>query len=553
MIPTATVTVRIWRANWQEAWVESSSLTSTLPGTQGVRTNAYAYQGESFAVGVPLWEGANQLVVRARLPSGQLVTRTLQVTRAATPVDGVILSANPTTVFSTATPIQIAASFVGIGAPVEGWIDADGDGRLDVPFPGAMPWTYATEGYYVPRIVVRLASGLLADSTAHPVAITVTGPPSVTETPGQFELPVPARDVAVDRLNHQVLALTEDSRLHVFTEGGAAVASYTLASVQNLSAIDLDEDGNVYAVDRALHQLRKFSRANGFLPDAAFGTSGVVGGLGSEDGQFNDPVDVQWLQTANGANLWVADSVNARLQLFDGAGQFQLQLPTGADVTRPASSVADFAGHLTVVDGADGDVAVFELGGTRVAYLPAAVGVDPVRPSRACVDVELGVLVADPAQHRLLRCNRDGAVCAGLDLAPDAPLALAYTPGGESLLAVAGAARLKRVQISEPAGESPISVLMRYFSAVSQSLDPAARALVAPEVGEELATLLANPIKGPAYRALAGRVGAATELSRSELQAMVHAMVDPGTPQAQPIVMEFRRDLVSRRWLLLGL
>lgn len=553
VIPTATVTVRIWRTNWQELWVESSSLASTLPGTQNVRTDAYPYQGDSFAVGVPIWEGANQLVVHGRHTTGQVVTRTLQVTRAATVVDGVVVSATPTTVHSTATPIQITAGFVGIGTPVEGWIDVEGDGRLDAPFPGTLAWTYATQGYYAPRVVVRLTNGLLVDSTVHPVPLTVTGPTVLTETVGQFELPVPARDVAVDRLNRQVLVLTEDSRVHVFTEAGATVASYTLAGVQTLSAIDVDDDGNLYTVDRGLHQLRKFTRSAGFASDTTFGTNGIVGVQGSGDGQFNEPRDVQCLSTPTGAHVWAADSANGRVQCFNGSGQFELALPTGADVTRPVSVVTDFAGHLTVIDGADGDLAVFELGGTRVAYRPAAVGVDPSHPCRANADEDLSATTADPAHHALLRTNRDGAVLTTIDVAPNVPLAVVSATSGGALVAVAGATRLKRLSGTEPAGESPVEVLTRFLVAVNQNADSNARAVLAPESVAEFTALLADPVKGPAYRNYAGRVGAAVELSRSGRMAMVHAMVDPSTPQGHPITVELRRDGATGRWLVLGL
>jgi len=555
VIATSTVTVRVDGANWAELWVESSSLGSTASGTQAVRTDAHPFQGDSFALGVPVWDGTNRLVVTGRRPTGQVLTRTLQVVHPPASVEGVRVTVSPSSVQNPATPVQITATSAGIGAPSEAWIDADGDGRLDATFPtsGTLAWTFPAEGYYRPRVVMRVANGTHHDSGDQSETVTITAPPSVTDAPGEFELPVPARDLAVDRFNRQVLVLTQDSRLHVFTEAGALVASHTLAAVQDLVGIDVDEDGNVYAVDRALHQLRKFSRSTGFLPDTTFGTNGVVGSLGTADAQFNEPADVQCLRVVGGVHVWVADAGNGRLQRFDGAGGFQLGLPTGAEMARPVSLVADFAGHVSVLDGTDGDLAVFEFSGTRIAYRTNAVGVDPSTPPRASVDVDQGVLIADPANRVLLRCDRDGAVRASLGIAPNAPVAAAQATGSRTLVAVAGAARLGQLQMPEPMGESPVEVVTRFFTAVHQSADATANDLVAGETAPLLASVLAHPVKGPAYRALAGRVGSASELSRSDRLSTVHAMVDPGTPGAQPIVMELRRDTVTSRWLLLGL
>jgi hypothetical protein len=228
-------------------------------------------------------------------------------------------------------------------------------------------------------------------------------------------------------------------------------------------------------------------------------------------------------------------------------------LATGPDIAQPVTMVADFAGHVTTVDAADGDLAVFELNGTRIAYVQQLLGVDPALPPRASADVNFGVLLSDPVNDRLLCFDRDGAQRMSIATAPDAPLAAVHVVGRRVVVAVAGASRLAQIEWTEPVGESPVEVVTRFFTAINQNADATALALLAAETASELTTLLADPVKGPAYRNLAGRVGSASELSRSERQAAVHGLVDPGTPQAQPVVIELRRDVASNRWLVLGL
>jgi hypothetical protein len=97
---------------------------------------------------------------------------------------------------------------------------------------------------------------------------------------------------------------------------------------------------------------------------------------------------------------------------------------------------------------------------------------------------------------------------------------------------------------------SPVDIVTRYFAAVNNGSDAAAYALVALHEIPSLKKLLADPLRGPKYRDLAGRIGAMTELSRSETSAFVHCMVDPNTPSATPITIGLMKDPITRRWVI---
>jgi hypothetical protein len=97
---------------------------------------------------------------------------------------------------------------------------------------------------------------------------------------------------------------------------------------------------------------------------------------------------------------------------------------------------------------------------------------------------------------------------------------------------------------------SPVDIVTRYFAAVHHGLDAAAYALVTLHEVPSLKKLPADPLKGPEYRNLAGRIGAMSELSRSETSAFVYCMVDPNTPSATPITIGLMKDPITRRWVL---
>ncbi len=76
-------------------------------------------------------------------------------------------------------------------------------------------------------------------------------------------------------------------------------------------SIAVDRSGNVYVADTWNHRIQKFSPSGGFL--------GKWGSQGSEDGQFMTPRDVAvdyW------GNVYVLDSGNYRVQKFNSSGVF---------------------------------------------------------------------------------------------------------------------------------------------------------------------------------------------------------------------------------------
>jgi hypothetical protein len=76
--------------------------------------------------------------------------------------------------------------------------------------------------------------------------------------------------------------------------------------LQNVTAIDLDTEGNLYILDSGRNRLLKYSAAGFFIKEA--------GGFGKGSEQFNDPRDVDAHLTLN---IFVADFNNNRIVRFD--------------------------------------------------------------------------------------------------------------------------------------------------------------------------------------------------------------------------------------------
>lgn len=118
-----------------------------------------------------------------------------------------------------------------------------------------------------------------------------------------------------------------------------------------LSAITQDPSGNYYVCEYGGNdRVQKFDGDGNCL--FAFG------GFGTDDGQFQRPMGIVWLDEL----LYVADAINNRIQIFQDDGQFVGVLGTEAEQPR-----LHYPYDLTA--GPGGDLFAIEYGGNRVTRL----------------------------------------------------------------------------------------------------------------------------------------------------------------------------------------
>jgi DNA-binding beta-propeller fold protein YncE len=155
----------------------------------------------------------------------------------------------------------------------------------------------------------------------------------------------------------------------------------------------------VYVVDTAGHRVlvyRRDGRANHYL--FAFGSRGTV------EGMFNFPVDIA---VSNKGQVYVNDSMNFRIQVFDADGRFLRVIGSSGDSTghfqRSKGIALDSDGNLYVADALADTVQIFDRDGRFLLNFGAAGKADGEFwiPAGIAVDEQDRIYVADSYNARV--------------------------------------------------------------------------------------------------------------------------------------------------------
>ncbi len=169
--------------------------------------------------------------------------------------------------------------------------------------------------------------------------------------------------------------------------------------------------------------------------DAAGGFQGGFGVSGSGEGEFSGPSGIA---VTDDLTVYVADSGNNRVQALDAGGGFQRFLGSGLALAAPVGVAIDSQGDVLVSEASAGRVSRFDASGAFISSFgqPGNGPGDLNLPVGLAVDASDNVLVADSLNHRIQTFNSSGQFLSGFGSQGsgegefDLPFSLAIGPAG---------------------------------------------------------------------------------------------------------------------------
>ena len=286
---------------------------------------------------------------------------------------------------------------------------------------------------------------------------------SGTAGSGKGQLNAP-RDAATDSHGNVYVADYANNRIAKFSPTGAWIKAWGTEGGQNGQfrrpyGIDLDVQNNVWVADNTNHRIQEFTSGgtfirkmgtNGSLPGQFFQlrrvavTPGVVNpdaygadlwgnkierfhysngsyayaqtyaGVPASDDKFNEPTGV----AVDATNIFVADSVNQRMQRFSAAGVWQMHFGhrgwgsdlSGLNWPRDIAIEQSDPGKVWVTDTKNGRMLEFTRDGAPTGRTFGTQGTDPgqFRRVSAVASTATGVVVADTLNNRIQLWNTVG-------------------------------------------------------------------------------------------------------------------------------------------------
>jgi DNA-binding beta-propeller fold protein YncE len=248
--------------------------------------------------------------------------------------------------------------------------------------------------------VARDGRVFVTDTAARRVFVFDPGAKTVTfiaeSGPGKIVKPI---GVAVDDAGMVFVADATLKRVFGYApDGHMAIAIGHEGELQNPSGLAIDRQRQVlYVADAKKHQVLCYSSADGSLLR-------ILGKRGVEPGEFNFPTN---LSVDRQGRLYVADTLNFRVQVFDAAGAVVKSIGSLGDgpghLNRAKGVGVDSEGHIYVADTSFNNFQIFDADGAILLFV-GATGIGPgefLLPAGLFVDDEDRIYVVDQGNARV--------------------------------------------------------------------------------------------------------------------------------------------------------
>src|ERR671934_991862 len=181
-------------------------------------------------------------------------------------------------------------------------------------------------------------------------------------------------------------------------DGRMTIAIGHDGELQNPSGLTIDRNHQqLYVADAKKHQVLCYSAVDGSFIRA-------IGKRGVERGEFNFPTN---LSVDRQGRLYVADTLNFRIQVFDSSGEVVKTIGTQGDgpghFNRAKGVGVDGDGHIYVADTSFNNFQIFDGDGSLLLFI-GGTGTGPgefLLPAGLCVDDEDRIYVADQGNARV--------------------------------------------------------------------------------------------------------------------------------------------------------
>ncbi len=346
-----------------------------------------------------------------------------------------------------------------------------------------------------------------------------------------------------------LILLGEQKVAQLINTSGKIINSFELPEAQLPQGIAVDRERNVYVTDTQRNQILRFTLTGNWSENkSSLVSNGVYGQAGKADGEFDNPYAISISPQISGSRIFVTDTGNKRIQIFERDGRFVKSISEGLD--NPLGLIATATGGIVVSDLVNNKVLILDDYGKILSQTTLKQFSETTKPLHSKIDEgNTSLFIVTPGAVVLM--NKLGKVLQKMDF--EFPITAAFlqiTQLGDELLVLTreSKSRLLRVQLQKStAGLSPVETVKRFHSAILKRDFQMARTYMTARLQKKFDAILDDPEKVNALVEMVTRLENHIETFALENMSTVTSFIT-GTPNRTPVDVILVIEKATNTW-----
>jgi len=232
-------------------------------------------------------------------------------------------------------------------------IDKDGDKIIETTSNSAtFKLSYAGLGAYSPKVLVRTNDNVLYAISSSDAINIINNPLSNTQT-----ITGASGVQDLEEYGAYIYALTGSSLIKISENNSSDTSTINLSGLSGAKGFAFDSDGNIFVADTGNNRVVKYLASNNYTIDSSFS----LNKNGSAKGELNAPTDITISGTGNSIRVFVLDTGNNRVQVFNHVGAYLADIDGSSTAEGKLSSPLNMIGSSSMIISDAGNNMIREL------------------------------------------------------------------------------------------------------------------------------------------------------------------------------------------------
>lgn len=339
-------------------------------------------------------------------------------------------------------------------------LDQNSDGVIDErKNSNGFSVSYTNEGRFFPMATIEV-DGVLY-STQKDFSLDVKAKPTVEALSALAA--IDTMDMQIFDYERYYILSADNSVYEINATSNQILNTIAVANANGAEGFFVDGEGNIFIANTGADQVLKLSKANNYGQTMAFGSSG------SENGAFDQPKDIVVEGSGEEQKIYVLDSGNNRVQVFNYVGAYLYAFdgsttPTGK-LDNPTSMVGYFAQPLTIVDSGNGVIRTLQCSMNQPEHEVSVIQ-EGLSSNLGKITLGSDLIVPDKANKKILFFQNGYWLNKSIDVDKTPEIAISQD-GLAVVVASEGVSGVETVQVQiDPKGAEPMDVAKAFVQAL---------------------------------------------------------------------------------------